>query len=111
MLAYGKGDLVLSLGLGSNSFIGDRRTMYGWGHNYGFIKGVDHLGLNTVGPLTKIVRSNIWGNNVLLQVPRDSAKPTKKGLRAWIDHMELNYDMFLVTPKKIVKLLIFNKIK
>jgi hypothetical protein len=50
--------------------------------------------LNLVRPLAMMVGLLHRGTNVVQQVPWDRANPTKKGLSAWIDYMELNYDMF-----------------
>jgi len=36
------------------------------------------------------------GTGIVLQVPRDSVNPVGKGLKSWVDHMELNYDMILL---------------
>jgi hypothetical protein len=43
-----------------------------------------------------MVCENIWGIGIVLQVHWDSVNYTKKGLKAWIDHMRLNYDMILL---------------
>lgn len=32
--------------------------------------------------------------DVVLYVPHDNTNHTKKELRAWLDHMEYNYDIF-----------------
>jgi hypothetical protein len=39
------------------------------------------------------VCGNICGTCIVLQVHQDIANPTKNGLKAWIDHMELNFEL------------------
>jgi hypothetical protein len=48
--------------------------------------------LNLAEPLMKTVHGNIRGTVIVLQVRRDNVNPTKKRLRAWIDHMKDSYD-------------------
>jgi len=59
------------------------------------IHSVGHPRSNSVELLMMESSVHIWGTNVVLQVPRDNANPTEKGLISWVDHMELNYDMML----------------
>jgi len=69
--------------------------MYRLGHNYGFVSGIlvwISRSLNLVEPLTKMVRGNIRGTDIVLQVSWDSTNVTKKGLGVWIDHMFNSYD-------------------
>jgi hypothetical protein len=42
-----------------------------------------------------MVMYNIWGTGVELQVFQESVNPARKGLKFYVDHMELNYDMTL----------------
>jgi hypothetical protein len=48
--------------------------------------------LNLAKPLTMMVRDNIRGTGIVLQVHWDSVNPIEKGLRAHINHMKKNYD-------------------
>lgn len=43
-----------------------------------------------------MVYGNIQSTNIVLRITRDNANPTKKGLKARIDHMKLNYDMIFL---------------
>jgi hypothetical protein len=38
------------------------------------------------------VYGNIWDTSIVLQVPRDNINPTKKGLRASINHIEETFE-------------------
>lgn len=40
----------------------------------------------------KLVRGNIWGIDIVLQISWDSTNVTKKGLGVWIEHMFDSYD-------------------
>jgi hypothetical protein len=55
--------------------------MYGWGHNYDIVSDVDHLGLDSVGPLKIMIHSNIQGISIVLLVPQNNTNPTKKGVK------------------------------
>jgi len=41
-----------------------------------------------------MVYVHIRGTGVVLQVPRDSANPTMNGLKSWVDHEGLKYDIY-----------------
>jgi hypothetical protein len=43
-----------------------------------------------------MICGNFQGTDIELRVPLDNENLTKKGLRAGIDHMKLNYDMILL---------------
>jgi len=30
-----------------------------------------------------------WGTDIVLQVPRSNANPTRKGLISWVDHIDV----------------------
>jgi hypothetical protein len=55
---------------------------------------VDQLGFKFVGQLAMMIYVFYWGIGVVLQVSRNYANPTKKGLRTRVDRIELNYDLF-----------------
>jgi hypothetical protein len=38
----------------------------------------------------------MWVTIIVLQVPRDSPNPTKKGLISRVDHVVLSYDMIIL---------------
>jgi hypothetical protein len=70
--------------------------MYKWDYCYGFASSMVHLKSDLVGLL---IVDGMWqysGHGIVLRVPRDNTNPTKNELRAWINHMELNYDMILL---------------
>jgi hypothetical protein len=85
--------------LESNCFIGDWRT-----YTEGVTTTISFVVWITRGLNSVTVRDNIL-DCIALQVTRDSAHPTNKRSRAWIDHMELNYDMFHIKYHFIIYVL------
>jgi hypothetical protein len=53
---------------------------------------MDHTGFKSSQTTNEDSMHASPGNYVVLQVPRDSAKPIEKGLWARIDHTEESYD-------------------
>ena len=71
---------VCHMGLGSNGcFMVDAALMSGH-YKTDIISGVGHPRSNSVVLLVLcMIMYNIWGTGVVLQVPWDSANPTRKG--------------------------------
>jgi hypothetical protein len=63
------------------------------GHNDGIISSMDHPRFKSGQATSDNGMRQHWDNDVVLQDSRDSVNPIKKGLRTWVDHMVLNYDM------------------
>lgn len=80
-------------GLGSNCCFVTSAPRLNRGHSYDFASSVGRLMLNLVGLLVYDSSVHIRSTDVVLQVPRDSANPTGKGLISCVDHMVLSYDM------------------
>jgi hypothetical protein len=60
------------------------------------ISSVGHPRLDLVGLLMMDNSIHIRGTNVVLHVPRDSINPSGNGLKSWVDHMVLCYDLILL---------------
>lgn len=62
------------------------------GHHYDFASKMGLPRLDSVRLLVDDDIQHIQGTDIVLRVPRNSINPTKKGLKALIDHTENNYD-------------------